>query len=798
MSGYRGERRDTRGPPPRKPTVPSVTKPTPCNVVTNMYKYKGSNIILHAYKVTATPEIHRNNLFTRFMSIAKENGFNETFAFDGVSILVSPKKFGKVELKAPIHNGEQIIAVEYMNSYAMDDPNVDMSMLIQCVEVVTRFYQRQRFFVEKKKMISVDSHPVDLTPGIQVIPGLTTTFKSTRLGFCLNLDMVYGVFFKPGDLLDFIRDLMDKQGGGRYSSSLPECGSTFYNDFERCIKNIRLTTTHRERNPSFKVSGILNKAASSVEFEVDGEKMTVAAYFAKTYRPLKHPNLPLIVIKKRELTIYMPMEVCRILPSQKYPKKLDENMTSQLLKIAAQRPLERFRQIAEKAGELSTLQNGVLQEFGMAFDNSMLSCKGVILPPPKIVFSGNREVAVNNGSWNLIGVKATEGTTINKWKIFTFRSNSRVPSDTLRTFADIASKYGVSITPNPQTVSVAGVSEFFEAEKAPFNLIILPDKNSQRYEEVKRIAETYQSCFTQCILAKNVVKLSNPSFVGNLLLKINSKLGGKNWTITSGLFSDKPTILVGIDVTHPGLGELDSPSIVSVVASMDYKFVTYKTSIVQQERGQEIVSEMRSVMRNMLKSHYGATKVKPERVVVFRDGVGDSMFDAVFSAEIEAILGSCSDLSPSYRPELTFIVAQKRHSVRFSSNNSNLVPGTIVDGLGDPSSSGKTPASTMVSFSKCVYDFYLSSHNALQGTAHPVRYLVLLNESNFSASYLHEAVYGLCHLYMRATKSVSVVPPIYYAHLAAARGKCYLERSDDGSISMRRCDPSIEKNLYYL
>lgn len=29
----------------------------------------------------------------------------------------------------------------------------------------------------------------------------------------------------------------------------------------------------------------------------------------------------------------------------------------------------------------------------------------------------------------------------------------------------------------------------------------------------------------------------------------------------------------------------------------------------------------------------------------------------------------------------------------------------------------------------------------------------------------------LCHLYGRATRTVSIVPPVYYAHLCAARGK---------------------------
>ena len=320
---------------------------------------------------------------------------------------------------------------------------------------------------------------------------------------------------------------------------------------------------------------------------------------------------------------------------QKYLRKMDEAMTVRMIKISAQRPLERFKCIKEKAQELAALSNPCLERFGIVFDNSMVSCKGIMLPPPKIVFSEDRNVDVNNGSWNLIGVKALKGISIQNWKIFVFRSGHQISYDMLRNFTELAGRYGVSLPGIPETVILKGISDFFDASKAQFNLVILPDRNSQRYEEIKRIAETYHSCYTQCVLSSNIGKLSNPSFVSNLLLKINIKLGGKNWSINTGILSDRPTILFGIDVSHPGVGDLEGPSIVSVVASMDYSFITYKTFMGQQERRQEILGDLRSITKDMLKAHYAVNRSKPERIIVFRDGVGDSMFDAVFSSEIE-------------------------------------------------------------------------------------------------------------------------------------------------------------------
>jgi len=46
--------------------------------------------------------------------------------------------------------------------------------------------------------------------------------------------------------------------------------------------------------------------------------------------------------------------------------------------------------------------------------------------------------------------------------------------------------------------------------------------------------------------------------------------------------------------------------------------------------------------------------------------------------------------------------------------------------------------------------------------------------------------YNLCYLYCRCTRSVSVVPPAYYAHLAAFRGRALLSQADSsGSESSR-------------
>ncbi|KAG0339668.1 Protein argonaute 14, partial [Podila minutissima] len=67
----------------------------------------------------------------------------------------------------------------------------------------------------------------------------------------------------------------------------------------------------------------------------------------------------------------------------------------------------------------------------------------------------------------------------------------------------------------------------------------------------------------------------------------------------------------------------------------------------------------------------------------------------------------------------------------------------------------------------------LQSHAALQGTSRSTHYHVLYDENRFTADSLQELTYKLCYLYARCTRSVSMVPPAYYAHLVAARARFY-------------------------
>ena len=108
------------------------------------------------------------------------------------------------------------------------------------------------------------------------------------------------------------------------------------------------------------------------------------------------------------------------------------------------------------------------------------------------------------------------------------------------------------------------------------------------------------------------------------------------------------------------------------------------------------------------------------------------------------------------------------------------------------------------------WDFFLQSHHAITGTARPAHYFVLLDEIfRKNPNPVHELekfTFNLCHLYGKATTSVSIPPPVYYADLACGRGKRYLSRVFDQDQSMGReagdadvaVHDSLKDTMFYI
>lgn len=347
-------------------------------------------------------------------------------------------------------------------------------------------------------------------------------------------------------------------------------------------------------------------------------------------------------------------------------------------------------------------------------------------------------------------------------------------------------------------------------------IVILPDFSDSSYGTIKRICETELGIVSQCCDYQKVKK-ANRQYLENLALKINVKVGGRNTVLNDAIqrkipvVTDQlPTIIFGADVTHPAPGDDSSSSIAAVVASTDWPEVTnYRAIVSAQPHRDEIIKDLyRShnsekglvhggMIRELLIAFYKQKRLKPSRIIFYRDGVSEGQFSQVLLYEMDAIRKACGSLEEGYMPKVTFVVVQKRHHTRLfpadhnnrdqKDRSGNILPGTVVD----------TEICHPTEF-----DFYLNSHAGIQGTSRPAHYHVLFDENRFTADGLQVLTNNLCYTYVRCTRSVSIVPPAYYAHLVAFRARHYVEgeSSDGGSTSgggeqVLRALPEIKENV---
>ncbi|CAB3376741.1 Hypothetical predicted protein [Cloeon dipterum] len=154
----------------------------------------------------------------------------------------------------------------------------------------------------------------------------------------------------------------------------------------------------------------------------------------------------------------------------------------------------------------------------------------------------------------------------------------------------------------------------------------------------------------------------------------------------------------------------------------------------------------------------------PSRIIFYRDGVSDGQFDMVLSSELVVMKKAFRTIGESYSPKITFLVVQKRHHTRFFPNS------------GDGDKNGNVPAGFVVDnmiTHPTDMDFYLVSHQSIQGTSRPTKYKVLYDDAKMTEDELEKLTFFLCHLYAKCNRSVSYPAPTYYAHHAATRAKLY-------------------------
>ncbi|XP_057485528.1 protein argonaute 7-like [Actinidia eriantha] len=657
--------------------------------------------------------------------------------------------------------------------------------------------------------------------GVVGLRGFFQSLRPTQQGLALNVDFSVTAFHESIGVipylqkrLEFLHDLSQRKTRGLNGEERKEV--------EKALKNIRVFVCHRETVQRYQFKCLTKEATENLWFpDRDGKNLRLVNYFKDHYNyDIQFRNLPCLQIS-RSKPCYLPMELCMICEGQKFLGKLSDDQTTRILKMSCQRPRERKAIIdgvvAGMVGPTSGIQG---REFKLHISREMTRLNGRILQPPKLKLGNGgyiRDLIPSryDRQWNLLESHVFEGMRIERWALISFGGSpdqkSNIPKF-MNQLSQRCEQLGIflnknsTVTPQFEPIQILNNVSVLETKlkkiyRAASNnlrlLICVMERKHKGYADFKRIAETNVGVVSQCCLYPNLAKLSS-QFLANLALKINAKVGGCTVALYNTLPSqvprlfraDDPIIFMGADVTHPHPLDDFSPSVAAVVGSVNWPSSNkYVSRMRSQTHRQEIIQDLSIMVGEILNDFYRQLAKLPKRIIFFRDGVSETQFYKVLKDELEAIKSACSKF-PGYKPPITFAVVQKRHHTRlfpqetdpFSMRNQvideNIPPGTVVDSL--------------ITHPR-EFDFYLCSHWGMKGTSRPTHYHVLCDENKFTSDEFQKVVYNLCFTFVRCTKPVSLVPPAYYAHLAAYRGRLYLERSDYSSPFTRSTASTISR-----
>ncbi|KAI5464622.1 ribonuclease H-like domain-containing protein [Mariannaea sp. PMI_226] len=662
-------------------------------------------------------------------------------------------------------------------------------------------------------------------------------FQSLRLGtgrLLLNVNVTHGVFKLSGAMEDLFRsfhigevkknDYRGLKNLRTFSKFLPKTrvmaqmklsnGKTIQR--QKVIYGLAQASEIRRPKGGGKapqISGNMEFAGPrNVSFwlEQDGKPgcwITVFDYYQQKYG-ISLKDYPLLNLGTADKPTYFPAEFVTIRSGQSVKVKLQSDETTHMLNFACRSPYANAFSITNEGRDTLGLDDGSLERFGLSVDKKLLTVQGRILPIPKVEYLLSAVVVPKDASWDLRNLKVFKaGTKIERWSYLNLSTKDCVPKETVVKFARFMVGMGIDINPSPVDPEKPVISynsamgpeldmffKWAQSNKIEFLLLMLGGTETDVYNRIKVLGDCIYGIQTSCVQASpRKFGGGSPQYFANVALKWNLKAGGINHRLGEelDLLKKGTTMVVGYDVTHPtnmpsGKGD-GIPSLVGLVSSIDRDMGQWPSVSWEQNSKQEMVGDRLTtefITRLELWQAHNQQRL-PENIVIFRDGVSEGQFTQVLDDELPLIRAAFQSKYKKAAPQLTIVVSVKRHHTRFyptnekdALRNGNVRNGTVVD-------RGVTQAR--------LWDFFLTAHAAIKGTARPAHYTVLLDEI-FRARYKSEAAnelekftHELCYLFGRATKAVSICPPAYYADIVCTRARAhrpeYNDTSDTESIA---------------
>ena len=491
--------------------------------------------------------------------------------------------------------------------------------------------------------------PIDLGGGLEALRGFFMSIRPTYEQVMTNINPGIAPFYVTGSLANAMFESMRENRGFVH----PDFGrklkvKTTYQGYEKTwtiqkvLMTTALTTSFYSKEKGGNITVAEYFAQSTCTAPSFNEALTRApSSVGYPNCPLRYPSdLPLVCVQEKPSPIHIPAELCEIPPNQPYFGQLSSTATTKILESATNRPRVNAEMIMNEGFQYLGLGEDAgspaMDAFGVHVDHKMSVVPGRILPPPTPRYGTAAAPNFSPGTWNFRDMKFQQGARVPNWAVLVLLhgqgnvfsgAKDKELKPFLKRFTRLCTKSGMRFpsadppiiearlpsnddryrTSAIQTIRNAlttHVNSVPASQRPQLVLVLLADEDSRVYCGLKRICDMELGVHTVGMQPSKATNAKGQGmYFGNVALKLNMKLGGMNHVLDDASMRWlrqemlRDTMLVGIDVTHAGMGsKAGSPSLATIVASVDHNFTNYPADLRMQRPAEN--KESKEVGRN--------------------------------------------------------------------------------------------------------------------------------------------------------------------------------------------------------
>ncbi|CCD70367.1 Piwi-like protein [Caenorhabditis elegans] len=574
--------------------------------------------------------------------------------------------------------------------------------------------------------------------------------------------------FHP-DNCSLLKVFMDYRG---FNGSL-KANSPFVLKNKNAFIGLWCYTTHgkcsdwKDDRPMIKIKDF-GLSAKETTFERDNKKISVFNYFQVKYNmTLKYPDLFTVVARGKDgKNQHIPVECLDLCNSQTVrTEQMVGTEQADLIKLAAAKPHDRKK-----------ITDTVVNSIGLASEPKGIisvgapeSVTGLVLPKPDIYFSGGKKVFWNDPKKR---GPATDfmpaGTFIKPTKLTNWEvvfDNGVQLVDCIQHLTSTMRQLGMEVSnPTVSLINRGYLRSIFEnAKAANRQLIMFITKSMNNYHTEIKCLEQEFDLLTQDIRFETAVKLAQQQNTRkNIIYKTNMKLGGLNYELRSGVFSNSKRLIIGFETSQRG-GLGDAPIAIGFAANMMSHSQQFAGGYMFVKKSADnygpVIPEILLTILKQAKAN--RPNDRPDELLIYFSGVSEGQHALVNEYYANQVKAACGLFNESFRPHITLILASKVHNTRvYKSENGggvcNVEPGTVID---------HTIVSPVLS------EWYHAGSLARQGTSKLVKYSLIFNtKKNEKLSVYERLTNELCYEMQIVFHPTSLPIPLHIAGTYSERG----------------------------